>query len=249
MMLRAAALVAFTFSIGTVRAADDAKEILTKAIKAHGGEDTLAKMKAGQTQNKGKMKLPGVGEVEFTQEASYMLPDKLKEVLTMEIANQKINVTTILNGDKVSIDANGMEVPITDEIKSALKDAREMMKAARLVPLLKEAEYKLSVIGESKVEGKAAIGILVEAKGKKDMSFYFNKETGLLAKLEYRSVSPGTQKEVTEERVILEYQQKDKNMPPIPKKIVVKHDGEQFMEAEVVEFKLLESIDDSEFKK
>ena len=63
------------------------------------------------------------------------------------------------------------------------------------------------------------------------------------------SVSPATQKEVTEERIILEYQQKDKNSPPMPKKIVVKHDGEQFMEAEVIEVKLLETIDESEFKK
>src|SRR4051794_19263276 len=45
---------------------DDAKAIIAKAIKAHGGEETLAKFQAGQARNKGKIDLPGVGEVEFT---------------------------------------------------------------------------------------------------------------------------------------------------------------------------------------
>ena len=36
---------------------------------------------------------------------------------------------------------------------------------------------------------------------------------------------------------------------PQPKKIVVKHDGKQFLEAEVVELTTLEKLDDSVFKK
>jgi hypothetical protein len=251
-MRRAALLstVVLILGVGGMRAADDdARTIITKGIKAHGGEDILGKMKAGQSQNKGKMKLPGVGEVEFTQEIMYLLPDKLKETLSMEIANQKISVTTIVNGEKVSINANGTDIEINDDIKKLLKDAREMMKAARLVSLLKDKEYQLSVIGESKVEGKSVLGVHIEAKGKKDLNLFFNKETGLLAKMEFRSMSPATQKEVTEERIIVEYQQKDKNSPPFPKKVIVKHDGEQFMEAEVVDVKLLETIDESEFKK
>jgi hypothetical protein len=251
-MRRAALLsiLALVFGFDVVRAADDdARAIITKGVKAHGGEDVLTKMKAGQSQNKGKMKLPGVGEVEFTQEVSYMLPDKFKEILNLEIANQKVSVTTIVNGDKVSINANGTEVDVNDDIKKTIKEAQEMMKVARLVALLKDKEYQLSVIGESKVEDKPVLGVHIEARGKKDINLFFNKETGLLAKIEFRSVSPTTQKEVTEERIVLEYQQKDKNSPPMPKKIVVKHDGEQFMEAEVVEVKLLETIDESEFKK
>lgn len=230
-------------------AADDARSILEKAVKAHGGADTLAKMKGGQSQNKGKMKLPGIGDVEFTQEILYLLPDKFKESLNLEINNQNVTVTTIVNGDQVSISAGGMDVPINDDIKKALKDAREMLQTARLVSLLTDKSYQLSVIGEVKVEGKAAVGIHVESKGKKDVNLFFDKESGLLAKLEFRSVSPATQKEVTEERIILEYRKKEKSDPPVPKKVIVRHDGETFLEAEVVEAKLLETVDESEFKK
>jgi hypothetical protein len=251
-MFRAAVVLTISAILGStsgMRAADDAKDIITKAIKAHGGEDVLVKMKAARTQNKGKMKLPGVGEVEFTQEVSYMLPDKFKESLSIEINNQKITVTTIVNGDKVSIDAGGNEVPINDDIKKALKEAQEMMKAARLTSLLSDKDVKLSLVGESKVEGKAVMGVHIESKGKKEFNMFFSRETGLLAKLEHRTLSAATQKEVTEERIILEYAKKDKDGPPMPKKVVVKHDGEQFLEAEVIEVNLLESIDESEFKK
>ena len=154
-----------------------------------------------------------------------------------------------MNGDKASINAAGMDVPITDDIKKAFKEALEMMKAGRLVSLIKDKEYGLSVVGESKVEGKAVMGVHVTAKGKKEFNLFFNKETNLLAKTEYRTVSGVIQKEVTEERIILAYAKKDKDGPLMPKKIVVKHDGEQFLEAEVIEVKLLESIDESEFKK
>ena len=54
-------------------------------------------------------------------------------------------------------------------------------------------------------------------------------------------------KEITEERIIQEYKMKDGI--PLPKKVLVKHDGKDFLKAEAVDFTFLESIDDNEFKK
>jgi hypothetical protein len=233
-----------------VRAADDdPKAVLARAIKAHGGEEALTKYKGGQSKNKGKITVPGVGELDFTQEVAIMLPDKLKESLELDIANQKIRVVTIANGDSVSIEAGGMEVPITDDIKKALKDAQAMMKATRLVSLAQGKDVELSPLGEVKVEGKPALGILAKVKGQKDLSLFFDKETGLLTKLEHRTVEAQTGKEITEERIVLEYGKKSPEGLAMPKKILVKHDGEKFIEAEVLEAKVLEKLDDSEFKK
>src|SRR4249919_2942732 len=81
----------------SLRAADDdPKAILSKAIKAHGGEEFLTKHMAGQSRHKGKITLAGVGEVEFTQETAYMLPDKLKESVELTVAGQKIKVVTLM---------------------------------------------------------------------------------------------------------------------------------------------------------
>ena len=233
---------------GGVRAADDdAKAILTKAIKAHGGEEYLTKNKAARMQNKGKLTIPGVGETDFTQDLAYMLPDKLKDTLELTIGGRKISIVTVMNGDKLSIEAAGKAVDITDDIKKALKDAQHMMTVGRMVPLLKDKSYELSIFGEAKVEDKPAIGILVASKGKKDITLFFDKKTNLLAKIEHRTVEAGTGNEIGEERIILEYKIKDGI--PFPKKVLVKHDGKTFLEAEMVESTMLEAIDEAEFKK
>ena len=80
------------------------------------------------------------------------------------------------------------------------------------------------------------------------MSLFFDKKTHLLAKVESRGADPVTGNEVNEERIIAEYT-KTKDGVPIPKKVIVKHDGKQFIEAEVLEVNFLEKLDDSEFKK
>ena len=52
-----------------------------------------------------------------------------------------------------------------------------------------------------------------------------------------------------EERIILEYSQKDREGFTLAQRILVRHDGEKFMEAEVTEAKPLEKLDEGEFKK
>jgi len=116
------------------------------------------------------------------------------------------------------------------------------------VPVLKDKKYEVTLFGEAKVEEKPAVGVRVSAKGQKDITLFFDTKTGLLAKIEHRTVEAGTGAEVNEERIILEYG-KDKDGIPIPKKVLVKHDGKTFIEAESTEFAYVEKIDDSEFKK
>jgi hypothetical protein len=232
----------------SVRAEDTAKDIVVRAIKAHGGEEMLAKNKAGQSKGKGKINIPGVGEVDFTQETSFMLPEKFKESLEMKIMNQNIGIVTLVNGDKLSIEVNGKPIDIPDAAKTALKDVGYMLKVGRLAALTTEKGFELSIIGEDKVEGKEVVGVRVSSKGQKDISLYFDKKTNLLAKLEHRSADPTSGNEINEERIIAEYM-KNKDGVPVPKKVIVKHDGKQFLEAEVLEASFLEKLDDSEFKK
>ena len=52
---------------------------------------------------------------------------------------------------------------------------------------------------------------------------------------------------VYEERIVTEYGKTDG--VPTPKKVLINHDGNKFMELEVLETKQLEKLDDSEFAK
>jgi hypothetical protein len=225
--------------------ADDSKDIIAKAIKAHGGEEVRAKQKAGQLKVKGKIEI--LGGLDFTQESSFMLPDKFKEAVDMEVMGQKVHVVTVKNGDKVEIVANGQDVPVDDKVKTLIKNTLYVMKVGQLTSLLKDKEFELSALGEVKVNDKPAVGVLVKSKGHQDVSLYFNKETHLLAKIEHRTVDPQTGNEITEERIITEYGKTGD--VPTAKKMLINHDGNKFMEAEVLETKLLEKLDDSEFAK
>lgn len=240
-------LVVFGAAPGVRAADDDPKEIVKKAIKAHGGEEFLMKYPGARSQNKGKITLPGLGEAEFTQDLVYLLPNKFKDNMELSIAGQKVSIITILNGKDISIEAGGKAVDATDNIKASINEALDMVSVARLAPLLKDKTYELSYFGEAKVEDKPALGVRISAKGKKDITIFFDKKTGLMAKVEHRTTDPNSGAEVNQERIFLEYKEKDGI--PIPKKVMVKQDGKTFIEAEAVEFTYLEKVDDGEFKK
>lgn len=228
--------------VGPAHAQGDARAILDKAIKAHGGEEKLLELKAGRFKTKGKLAVGG--GVEFTQEAAYQLPDKVREEVTLNVNGQQVKVVTVINGTRVSVEANGKKVPLTDALKEALKDVTALLQLNQLVPL-RGTGYELSSLGEAKVNDKPAVGIRVSRKGARDVSLFFDKGTGLLTKVERRTVDPMSGQEFTEERVILEYRKVDGL--PMASRVVLNRDGKPYAELDVMEAHRLKSIDDGEF--
>lgn len=244
----AAVLTAVVVCAAPARAADTAKDILEKAVTAHGGADLLTKHKAGQLKAKGKLSLPGVGDIEFTQEASFMLPDKFKESMEMTILGQNISVLTIANGKDISIEAAGMKIEASDAIRDSIKDATHVLAVGALVGPAREKGYELSLIGQSTVDDKPVVGVRVSMKGKKDISVFFDSKTHLMLKMEYRTTDPMSGNEFNEERIMKDYK-KDADGNMTPQKLTVLRDGKKFLDAEVTEFKHLEKLPDAEFKK
>src|SRR5438094_592207 len=104
---------------GRVAAADETQAIIDKAIKAHGGKDKLAKAKASEVKTKGKIHLGG--GIAFTGETYVQVPDKFKTVLELEVNNMNINVTTVFNGDKAWVKANGEKIKLDDNLKKEIQ--------------------------------------------------------------------------------------------------------------------------------
>ena len=100
---------------------------------------------------------------------------------------------------------------------------------------------------ESKVKDKPAIGVLISREGKKDLNIFFDKQTGLIVKIEMRKLDLMTNQEVTEERFITEYQEVGGNK--VAKKAEVVRDGKALLELEIIEIMSVEKIDESEFVK
>ncbi len=242
-LLRWPLVVALVLGLAPWAAAEGEKAVIEKALKAHGGTENLKKVKAVQTKTEGKLDL--LGGISLTSESTIQYPDKFKEVAQMEIMGQQVTVTTVYDGKKVYINANGNSVPVSDKIEEEVKEVMRMAHVMRMV-FLNEKGYELSSLGEVQVNDQPAVGIRVSRKGSRDVSLYFDKKTGLLAKVERRAVDAMTGQEVTEERVIKEYQ--DKDGMKVAKKLLINRDGKKYMELEVTDVKYLDKVDDSEFK-
>jgi hypothetical protein len=231
----------------TAAAEGDVEAVLAKAIEAYGGKEKLEKYKATQTKAKGTIDLPGVGSVAFAQESSSQMTGQLKEVMEMEINGQKVNVTTGFDGKAAWMNFNGMVMEPPEPVLAELKEVSYSMKVGRLTALTDKKQFELSLLGEVMVNNRPAVGIKVSSKGHKDINLYFDKEKGLLAKIERRKKDMNSGQEVTEERLITEYM--DVDGLKTAKKLVVNVDGKKFIEAEVTEVKHLDKLDDSEFAK
>jgi len=244
-LLLTAAVALLGASTAPAPAADDTRAIIDKAIKATGGAATIDKHKASKSKGKGTLSIMGT-DVDFTSESTSQFPNKFKEQLNLEVMGQKIALTIVYNGEKGWVNTNGNTMELEDQMAKELKDAAHAQRVSRLTTL-KDKMYKLAPLGEVKVNDKPAVGVKVSTEGQRDVSLYFYKDNGLLAKVERRVLDQQAGQEVTEERIMLEYQ--DVDGQKAAKKILVNRDGKKYLESEVEQVKYLDKLDDSEFAK
>src|SRR5262249_15531758 len=152
----------------------------------------------------------------------------------------------VLNRDKGWTQINDQTMDQEGEDLAELKEEAFGEYISALVPLRSPA-FTLSIVGESNVDGRAAMGITASCKDHRDINFYFDKESGLLLKSERRTKDETTQQEVTEETFMSEY--KEVQGFKQATKFVIKHDGKPFVEAELSDQQLVEKLDDSVFAK
>ncbi len=221
----------------------DLKDIVRKSIAAQGGEKDLEKYKAGTTKYKGTMHILNQKSA-VTAEMSFQKPDKMRNAMTIEIAGNTIELVTVFDGKSFWVSTAGNTMEIKDE--KILNEVREslLVEGGGLHEILK-APYELTAIGDVKVKDKDTIGIRVSKKGQRDISYYFDKKTYLVAKTETRSYDSMTGQEVTQEKFILEYQ--DKDGMKVGKRVEIQKDGKDFMDIEITEIRMLEKLDDSLF--
>jgi len=229
------------------QAADDLpKAIIEKAIKAYGGEEKLAKMKAVQVKGRGTLEILGM-TVDFTTEGTSQDPGQIKSELTFEIQNQKITIVQVLNKDKGWMKAMGNTMALEGDLLTEMKEEAHSSVVQSLVPLLKDKAFTLAPLGELKVNDQMTLGVKVTCKGHKDIDLYFNKTTGLLAKIARQSIDPQQMKEVARESYPSDYKEMDGLK--YPSKMLMNQDGKKLLDLEVTELKFLDKVDDSTFAK
>src|SRR5437879_552968 len=82
--------------------ADDraaALAVVGRAIRAHGGEQRLAKAQLVHRTGKGNLLLYG-RESPFATDTILQLPDRVRDVIDLQVGDQKTRMILIINGDK-----------------------------------------------------------------------------------------------------------------------------------------------------
>ena len=239
------AALLFLSAAARASAGDDPRTVIARAIAAQGGEGKLAAVRAGRSTLRGTL-FDGNREFAFTSEQSFQLPGQIKIALTLKTAPKTTKIVEVIDGDKGWISIDG-QVKEADAVSLArAKQLLYLSRISRLTPLLGEKEFELTALEESKVNDRPTAGVKVVSKGHEDVSLYFDKETGLLVKLEYPTRN-NQYREVTQEDFFSEYA--EFCGVKLPQKNVSFQDGKKLVDVEIVDAKFPDSIPSSEFGK
>jgi hypothetical protein len=153
--------------------------LMEKAIAAIGSKEALNNIK--DVQLKGTANLMGQS---LQMQQTIVMPGNA--VTTMSMGSMAIMKQAVVDG-KYSVAQQGMEMPITDDLKEGL-DA-----SATLVPeqLFLTKGYGLKIVGAEKVDGKDAIDVEVTTPSKKVSHRFYDAKTFLLVKTSKSEEVPG----------------------------------------------------------
>jgi outer membrane lipoprotein-sorting protein len=222
--------------------ADDqaqARKIVDRAIKATGGEERLARIKAMTSEEKGTYY--GMGEgMPYTGKYAFAHPNRFR----MEI----VGVFTVAYNEKAGWTNMGGQ--LDDMPKEELAEHHEESRAmwlSWLVPL-KDEGVTLSLIGKKKVDDRPAVGVRASSKGHRDVELFFDKETGLLAMLRQTVKAEELEgKEVTQETVLRDFKAVDGVQ--VAMKVLITRDGKKYVESETLKIEFHDKLDESLFEK
>jgi hypothetical protein len=231
--------------IGVLRAEekDEAKAVVDKALKAMGGEAKVAKLKAGTWKAK-LTASEGGKDISVATDGTWQGLSQYHINAEATFDGRTDNVIFVINGDK-GWAKHGERVDEAKEELPLAKNGLYAMRAPQHLAEFKGKDFKLSHLGEVKVNDKAAFGVSVAHKDFKDISVFFDKEDGLPVKCEVHLTDPRS-KEITVEFFYSDYKEMDGVKHPT--KLLIKFDNKEAT-MEVSEIKTKDKVDDSEFDK
>ncbi len=176
---------------------DSARSLIDKAIRARGGEVALTRFPAFTWKGRAKIHAGG-RSFRTTDEGAEDLPERLWGRSQWEENGTAVRETLVVTGGRGWTVRDG-KLEAMD--KAEVAELRERMHSewlTRLTPL-KDKDYRLELLGVARVGDRPALGVRVSREGHRDVRLYFDKESGLLLKEEYRIKVVQTGREYTEE--------------------------------------------------
>jgi hypothetical protein len=224
---------------------DDAKTIISKAVKAHGGEKAFSRRRCGylKYKTKGGVVPKELGEV--IVEDTFQLPDYFRRVTHLAVGGKEMLMVFVVNRGKGWVkEGDSPATPIP--VDFAERPQHPFANFCN-VSLLTEAGEGLTKLGAEKVNGKDAIRIRAQSDELGQVDFYFATQTGLL--LKSRKLRPGADpgKPAVVESFLDDY--KDAQGTQVPMRMKVAHDGKLQLDVTLIEAKFADKFEESVFAK
>lgn len=224
--------------------AQESQALVEKAIAAHGGADKITRLNRVHSKAEGTIDaLPGQPPVPFVGE-SWRMDGNSKMTVTMRVQGVKVTVTDATHGDTQWRQLFGKTEELAKEEIAEIQESRHVDNIAKL-GFLKDPKIELSALAETKLADKPALGVLVKSQGHRDVKLYFDKESSLLVKVEHLSLDLLSGKEVMEELVLSDYQ--DKDGLKYAMKSALYRDGKKIMDGKVTELEFVDKMDEKIF--
>jgi hypothetical protein len=221
----------------------DATAILDKAIKALGGEEKLAKVKAATWKSKGTLTLMG-NDNEVSSQTTVQGLDHFRQEFEGEFGGNKIKGVTVVAGDKGWRKFGENQMALDKAAVAVTKRTVYLTMVPITILPLKGKGFKVETAAEEKVDGKPAVGVKATGPDGKEFLLYFDKESGLPVKLKATVVG------FMGEDFALETTYGDyKEVGGIKKATKYKstRDGEKYQDQQVSDFKALDKADAKAF--
>ncbi len=220
-----------------------ARAIIERAIESQGGEDQVAKLVNGPWHAKVKGKS---GLLELNGEILHRSLKQDRISTTVGVGPAAVEVVAVTNDKKAWRSIAGFTSEVTGKDLEEMCDGEYRSRRVRfLLPLLREPGFKLSLLPETKVSDRPAVGVRVQSKGHRDVDLYFDKQTGLLVKSESRIALSG-KRAIVLEQVSSDY--RDFGGVKMATKFTKYENHKLSSVEEIVDLKFLDRIDDSEFQ-
>ena len=220
---------------------DAALAVIEQAIKAHGGADALNKAQTAVRTATGTMSLFGK-DLTFTDELTWQLPDRFRQVLDVDTGQGKTHLVQVVNPDKGWQSTGGMVMDLGPDRLEELREEAYVLWLGTLTPLQKEG-FELTPLPQTMVGSRPAAGVKVASKGHADEKLYFDKDTGLLIKVEGRVKEAG----LMVDKEYLYSDHKDFDGAKLPTKLQELINGKRFTDLTNISYKFPRTVNDAVF--
>jgi hypothetical protein len=220
------------------RAGEEPKEVIGRAIKAHGGVDALVRAARLSRSGKGQLLVPA--RTEFTSDEILDLPSRLRSVT--EVGRNRL--VRVLDGEHGWQQGIGPPTEMPAQRAAELQTEAYVLWVATLAPLLKDG-FTFTALPESKVNGRPALGVRVAARGKPDLSLLFDKDSALLVEIACKGMDAGVA--VSKEYLYAGF--RDIDGARLPGRETLFLDGTKVHEITYSDYKLLRKVDEKAFER